>query len=118
MNKMLSKEEMQDFWLTRQEKLKRLAKVVRQYKFPNLNVRELELASIDDLKRQEPAHHTVLYIAAHDFVLNDAGLKNHGSLYDVIQFLELSHTDLELICSGSGYISNDVMADRLEKLAG
>jgi hypothetical protein len=102
--------------MTRADKLRRWAEIVRRHKTP------LQLYS--GLERIPPERlvdfrmvGTAFMLAAQDPVLRAAGLRG-DSVADVMKFVPLSQMELHTFsCDCGGQISNADMADRIEALA-
>lgn len=122
MNKPLSVEELQRLETTlavvmsRRDKLMRFAKIVRGHAhgfFIYSNLERQPQAAWDNMT---VAPSTAFAAAASDPIFKDAGLGS--TVGDAQRFFELSREDLhEFSCDCGGAISNNEMADRIERLA-
>jgi hypothetical protein len=108
--------------MTRREKLLRWAQIIRNTPASMHLYHGLEYQTPAFLDTMEitAGQNTAFALAAQDPILTDAGLpKTGGSIGDTMRFFELSQAELhEFSCDCGGSITNEAMADRLEKIAG
>ena len=102
--------------MTRREKLLRFAQVVRQSQHNFVIFHLLEY--MDDYNLSKISHPCSAFsMATSDSVLSSAGLKSDDAL-SAKRFFELTTSQLhEFSCDCGGQISNDEMANRIERLA-
>ena len=119
MNKPLSPAELSVFVshvMTRREKLMRFANLVRASVSPLYLFSGLEYLPPISLTRMSHPH-SAFAVAAADGILKDAGLAS-DTVADAQKFFELSQNELhEFSCDCGGHISNQTMADRIERIA-
>lgn len=110
--------------MTRREKLMRWAGLVRATPYPHLMLFSgLESYRQDQLAQllTDRSHQTAFGVALSDPVLLDAGLGKPGEAVSIaghMAFFELSQQQLhEFSCGCGGAITNDDMANRIERIA-
>jgi hypothetical protein len=124
MNKQLSADEVANLSvpipivepMTRQAKLQRLADIARK-NFPTRIYHQLEHYP-DEAYDEMGTTGSVFHLAKNDPVLRAAGYVGE-TLGDAKRFFELTRHDLhEFSCDCGGEVTNQDMADRIEKIAG
>lgn len=107
--------------MTRCEKLKHWAALIRKADRPVWLYNALEYMSSTELRRTRiggEGDATALAIAASDPVFQAQGLNATTSIADALRFFELSISQAHAFsCDCGGAISNDQQADRIERLA-
>jgi hypothetical protein len=106
--------------MTRREKLKHWAALIRKSDRPIALYHALEYMSWAQLQRTRISDGgpTALSIAASDPVFQAQGLNASTPLTDALRFFEMTITEAHAFsCDCGGAISNDQQADRIERLA-
>jgi len=103
--------------MTRRDKLMRFARLVRaSQRSPLYIFSNLEHMHPSELIRMSHPY-SAFALAASDSAFKEAGLAS-DSVSDAQQFFELTRDELhEFSCDCGGHVSNEMMADRIERIA-